>query len=112
MKGSEKGASTRAIEAAMAVFLHDPLSKAAPLLPNNTTSALLSLVDDAADAEDLRAALDCAADDPDLKDVGFFSLPTLVNELWHVGASTMTAHENVRFAIGAKAAACSIKSAR
>lgn len=102
-KGSEKSPSSRAIEAAISVFLYDPLSKAAPLLPDQTTKALLSLVDDATDAADLLQALDCAADDPDLKDVGFFSLPTLVNELWHVGASTMTVHEKVRFAIGAKA---------
>lgn len=104
MKGSEKGASSRAIEAAISFFLPDLPSRAAPLLPDNTTKALLGLVDDATDAEDLRAALDCAADDPDMQEVGSFSLATLVNELWHVGASTMVAHERVRFSIGAKAA--------
>ena len=61
-KGSEKSPSSRAIEAAISVFLYDPLSKAAPLLPDQTTKALLSLVDDATDAADLLQALDCAAD--------------------------------------------------
>lgn len=103
MKGSEKSTSSRAIEAAISVFLHDPLSKTASLLPERTTKALLSLVDDATGAEDLLQALDCAADEPELKDVGFFSLSALVNELWHIGASTMTVRENVRFAIRSKA---------
>lgn len=104
LKSSEKGASSRAIEAAVRAYLCDPLARPNPLLPDTMTEALLALIDGAKDAQDLAEALDCAADDPRLQETASIPLRPLEDELWHVGHTTIICREHVRHAIGAKAA--------
>lgn len=104
MKGSEKGASSLAIEAAVSTYLFDPLQKSDPFLPAGMAEALLALVDGASCEDDLLSALDCAAIDPALRGVSKLPLPSSAEKLWQVGKAVLIARESVRFTIGARAA--------
>lgn len=98
---AERGASSRAIEAAVSAYLFDPLAKPTPLLPSETSKALLELLD--CDPRDLRSMLDCAADDPRLTEIGLIPLRAMLDEIWIVGQTTTVVHERVRFTLGARA---------
>ena len=103
-KEPEKGASSRAIEAAVSAYVFDTLGKRDPILPDSIAAALLSLVDGVTSEDELLGALDCAAIDPQLVGIAKFPLPSSEEKLWHVGKSVLVAREVVRFTIGARAA--------
>lgn len=102
MKGSEKGPSSRAIEAAVTAYLHDPRSSTGPRISAETQAALRKLVKESANETALREALDCAADDPALN-LDHVPIASLIEDIWTVGQSTMIAREWVRFTLGSRA---------